>query len=214
MTWLSDMPARLPGLYLKRGLDVVLSGVGLAALSPLLAGLTFAELAVHGWPPLFGQLRPGLGGRVFRMWKFRTMTEHRDVRGDLLPDDDRLTDFGRWLRCSSLDELPELWNVFTGDMSLVGPRPLLVQYLERYTPEQQRRHRMPPGITGWAQVNGRNAVSWDERFEMDVWYVDHWTLGLDLRILVMTVATVIRREGVRHGDHATMPEFLGSASRM
>ena len=210
MTWLDQMPRKRPALYVKRGLDVIVSGAGLAALAPLVAGLTVAELAFHGWPPLFAQRRPGLHGRVFKMWKLRTMTDARDPDGNLLPDADRLTSFGRLLRATSLDELPELWNVFIGDMSLVGPRPLLTRYLERYTPEQRRRHEMPPGITGWAQVNGRNTVAWDDRFALDVWYVDHWSLALDVRILAETFGSVLRREGIEQEGQATMTEFLGS----
>jgi sugar transferase EpsL len=163
-----------------------------------------------GTPVLFCQRRPGLGGHIFLMYKFRTMTDARDERGDLLPDAVRLTSFGRFLRSSSLDELPGLWNVIKGEMSLIGPRPLLVQYLERYSPEQARRHAVRPGITGWAQVNGRNAISWEAKFERDVWYVDHVSFGLDLKILLMTVGKVFARSDISAAGDATMPEFGGA----
>lgn len=163
-----------------------------------------------GTPVLFRQKRPGLGGRVFTVRKFRTMREAMGADGKPLPDSERLTSLGRFLRASSLDELPQLWSVVTGEMSLVGPRPLLVQYLDRYTPEQARRHEVKPGITGWAQVNGRNAVDWDRRLEMDVWYVDHWSLLLDLKILWMTVRKVLTRDGVTAPGEATVSEFQGS----
>jgi lipopolysaccharide/colanic/teichoic acid biosynthesis glycosyltransferase len=195
---------------LKRALDVTLSASALAALAPVLAGLAVAELVVHGWPPIFSQRRPGQHGRVFTLYKFRSMKEARDAAGALLPDGDRLTRFGSFLRSTSLDELPELVNVLKGDMSLVGPRPLLVQYLDRYTPEQARRHEVRPGITGWAQIHGRNALSWEEKFALDVWYVDNWSLALDARILLRTLAAVLRREGISAAGEATMPEFTGS----
>lgn len=176
------------------------------------AGLVLALLVrvAHGSPVLFRQSRPGHGGRPFEMMKFRTMTDARDSEGVLLPDGERLTRFGRFLRRTSLDELPEFWNVLKGDMSLVGPRPLLMEYLDRYSAEQARRHDVPPGITGWAQVNGRNAISWEQKFALDVWYVDNRTLMLDLRILAMTVMQVIRGHGVSAAEHATMPPFTGS----
>ncbi|RAR27439.1 sugar transferase [Pseudomonas sp. MDMC224] len=163
-----------------------------------------------GSPIFFTQMRPGLGGKPFVMYKFRTMSDARDSEGKLLPDDQRLTRFGKFLRSTSLDELPELWNVIKGEMSLVGPRPLLMKYLELYTPEQARRHEVKPGITGWAQVNGRNALTWEEKFKLDVWYVDNWTLTLDLRILWLTILKVVRRDGISAAGHATMPEFRGS----
>lgn len=162
-------------------------------------------------PILFHQLRAGLYGRPFWLYKFRTMTDARDSNGRLLPDEQRLTRFGRWLRSTSLDELPELWNVLKGDMSLVGPRPLLVEYLDRYSPEQARRHEMKPGLTGWAQVNGRNALSWEEKFRLDVWYVDNWSIWLDFKILWLTLVKVLTRDGISAHGHATMPEFKGSA---
>lgn len=195
---------------LKRVIDLLVSTFGLLALSPVFALLVLLELVFHGWPPTFTQKRPGLHGRIFRMRKFRSMTNARGPDGELLPDEQRLTPFGRFIRRTSLDELPGLWNVLVGDMSLVGPRPLLPRYLDRYSPEQARRHDVVPGITGWAQVNGRNAISWDQKFALDVWYVDNWSLWLDLRILVMTAAKVLRRDGISHAGSDTMPEFLGS----
>lgn len=194
----------------KRALDLALTVPGLLLLAPVflvVAGLVRLRL---GTPVLFCQERPGLGGEPFTMFKFRTMSDARDERGESLPDDRRLTGLGRFLRATSLDELPELWNVIRGDMSLVGPRPLLLEYLPRYTPEQSRRHEVRPGITGWAQVNGRNAVSWEDRFAMDVWYVDHISLRLDLRILLYTLRSVVRREGVSAVGHVTMPKFEGN----
>jgi sugar transferase EpsL len=194
----------------KRAFDVAIAGAGLAALAPVLATVTALELVVHGFPPLFRQTRPGLAGVPFGILKFRTMTDAKGPDGKLLGDADRLTRFGRLLRSTSVDELPELWNVLRGDMSLVGPRPLLVQYLDRYTPEQMRRHEMPPGITGLAQVSGRNAITWEQKFALDVWYVDHWSLRLDLEILLTTLAKVARREGIAAPGEATMQEFMGS----
>lgn len=194
---------------MKRIIDTVASALGLLVLSPLLVLLVLFVAMKLGTPVFFTQERPGLGGRIFRLYKFRTMTDVRDENGELLSDSVRLTAFGRFMRSASLDELPELWNVLRGDMSLVGPRPLLVEYLERYTPEQARRHEVRPGITGWAQVNGRNALSWEERFALDVWYVDNHSMWLDVKILAMTVGKVLRREGVTNPGHATMPEFTG-----
>lgn len=164
-----------------------------------------------GAPVLFRQQRPGLHGRPFTLYKFRTMTDARDAEGALLPDAERLTSFGHFLRSTSLDELPELFNVLKGEMSLVGPRPLLMEYLPRYTPEQQRRHEVRPGLTGWAQVNGRNALSWEEKFALDVWYVEHCSFWLDLKILVLTTGKIINREGISQPGHATMEEFRGSS---
>lgn len=192
---------------MKRGFDLIVAVTALVLLAPLLLVLALAVRWKLGAPVLFSQLRPGLRGQVFTLWKFRTMTDARDVWGTLRPDAERLTPFGRWLRATSLDELPELWNVVRGDMSLVGPRPLLVRYLERYSPEQARRHEVRPGLTGWAQINGRNAASWAERLRLDVWYVDHRSFGLDLRILARTVALVFRREGIHAPGEATMTEF-------
>jgi len=197
----------------KRALDVTLAASALGALAPLLAGLGVADIVAHGWPPIFAQRRPGLHGRIFTLYKFRSMTKAGDENGAPLPDRKRLTPFGSFLRSTSLDELPELVNVLTGDMSLVGPRPLLVQYLDRYTPEQARRHEVRPGLTGWAQVHGRNAMSWEDKFALDVWYVDNWSLALDARILLKTVLAVLRREGISAAGEATMPEFMGSERR-
>ncbi len=194
---------------MKRVFDFSAAALGLLLLAPLLLVLAVLVRVKLGSPVLFVQERPGRGGRLFHLLKFRTMTDGRDAAGQLLPDAQRLTPFGRWLRASSLDELPELWNVLRGDMSLVGPRPLLVRYLPRYSPEQARRHEVRPGITGWAQINGRNALNWDEKFRLDVWYVDHRTLGLDLTILCRTVWKVVRREGIAAAGEATMPEFRG-----
>ncbi len=166
----------------------------------------------HGSPVLFTQVRPGYFGRPFKIYKFRTMTDERDTQGNLLPDAERLTRLGRFLRASSLDELPELFNVLRGEMSLVGPRPLLMQYLTRYTPEQARRHAVLPGITGWAQVNGRNALTWEDKFRLDVWYVENWSFWLDIQILWMTAWKVVKREGISQPGHATAEEFMGSES--
>ncbi len=194
---------------MKRLFDIVASAAGLVVLSPLLLVIALLVRVRLGSPVLFVQERPGKGGRLFRMRKFRTMTDERGPDGELLPDERRLTPLGRVLRATSLDEFPELLNVLIGDMSLVGPRPLLPAYLERYTPQQARRHEVRPGITGWAQVNGRNALSWEDRLAMDVWYVDNRSFLLDLRILWMTVAQVLSRSGVSAEGHATMPEFRG-----
>lgn len=195
---------------MKRLFDLLLSiGLLLALALPLL--LLWALLRRKlGSPVLFRQVRPGLHGRPFMMVKFRTMTDERGADGELLPDAQRLTAFGRFLRATSLDELPELWNVLCGEMSLVGPRPLLMEYLPLYSPEQARRHEVRPGITGWAQVNGRNALSWEDRFKLDVWYVDHRSFWLDLRILWLTVRKVIVREGISAQGEATMPRFTGN----
>lgn len=196
--------------FVKRFLDIVGAGLGLVAFGPLMLYVAFRIWRKVGSPVLFRQVRPGLHGRPFILLKFRTMTEERDAAGRLLPDEKRLTPLGRFLRQYSLDELPEFINVLKGEMSLVGPRPLLMEYLDRYTPEQARRHEVKPGITGWAQVNGRNALTWEEKFKLDVWYVDHWSLLLDIKILMMTVVKVLRREGVSAQGHATMPEFRGT----
>jgi sugar transferase EpsL len=195
----------------KRAFDLSLAWVAALVLSPLLALLWLLVWTRVGKPAFFRQERPGWRGRPFTVLKFRTMTDARDLAGNLFPDAERLTAFGRWLRRTSLDELPELFNVLKGDMSLVGPRPLLMEYLPRYSPEQARRHEVRPGITGWAQVNGRNAISWEEKFKLDVWYVDHCSLWLDLKILVLTVIQVFQRKGISAGGHATMPVFEGRA---
>jgi lipopolysaccharide/colanic/teichoic acid biosynthesis glycosyltransferase len=190
----------------KRLLDLVGAGAALAVAAPVLGAVAVAVRLSMGSPVLFRQRRPGLKGEPFTIYKFRTM---RDGPGT---DAERLTAVGRFLRATSLDELPELWNVLKGDMSLVGPRPLMMQYLPRYSAEQARRHDVLPGVTGWAQVNGRNATSWEERLALDVWYVDHRSLWLDLRILARTVRAVLLREGITHPGDATMPEFMGTAS--
>lgn len=190
-------------------MDIGGAAIGLLVCSPILAVVALLVRLKLGAPILFRQQRPGLHGKPFMLYKFRTMTDARDADGHLLPDAERLTNFGRFLRRTSLDELPELFNVLKGDMSLVGPRPLLMQYLDRYTPEQMRRHEVKPGITGWAQVNGRNALSWEEKFALDVWYVDHLSLWLDLKIILLTIWKVLRREGISQDGHATMEEFLG-----
>ena len=195
--------------FVKRCIDIVGAGLGLIVLSPVLAVVAIAIWWDMGRPIMFHQIRPGLNGQAFSMYKFRTMSNKRDSQGDLLPDEQRLTSLGKFLRKTSLDELPELFNVIKGDMSLVGPRPLLMQYLERYTPEQARRHEVRPGITGWAQINGRNAISWEEKFALDVWYVDNCSLWLDIKILAITIWKVFRREGISAEGEATMPEFMG-----
>jgi len=195
--------------YGKRALDLALTIPALIVLSPVLLLIALSVRLTLGAPILFRQTRPGLHGKPFTLYKFRTMTDARDAQGNLLPDAERLTRFGRFLRATSLDELPELFNVLRGEMSLVGPRPLLMQYLDRYTPEQARRHEVKPGITGWAQVNGRNALTWEQKFAFDVWYVDHQSLWLDARIIVLTIWKILTREGISHPGHATMEEFWG-----
>ncbi len=197
---------------MKRLFDIVVSACALLLLALPLALLTWQVRRKLGRPAFFRQVRPGLHGQPFEMVKFRTMTDARGPDGALLPDADRLTPFGRFLRTTSLDELPELWNVLKGDMSLVGPRPLLMEYLPLYSPEQARRHEVRPGITGWAQVNGRNALGWDDKFKLDVWYVDHSSLWLDIRILWLTVKKVVVREGISAAGEATMPRFTGGKS--
>jgi sugar transferase EpsL len=194
----------------KRALDLLTVAPALAVLSPVLAVVAFLVWTRHGTPVLFRQSRPGLGAEPFGILKFRTMVDERDRHGELLPDEERLTALGRFLRRTSLDELPELFNVLKGEMSLVGPRPLLTEYLGRYTEEQARRHEVKPGITGWAQVNGRNALSWEDKFEHDVWYVDHASLWFDLKILAMTVWQVVTGRGISAEGHATMPVFEGT----
>lgn len=195
---------------MKRLIDIAVSATGLVLLSPVLAGIALVSLILLGRPVLFRQERPGLRGRPFRLVKFRTMRADRSGEVERTPDAERLTRWGRFLRRQSLDELPELWNVLRGEMSLVGPRPLLVEYLPLYSARQARRHEVLPGMTGWAQVNGRNALSWEEKFELDVWYVDHRTLGLDLAILLATLTTVARRRGISAAGEATMRRFEGS----
>ena len=197
---------------MKRLFDVVVSACALLVLAlPLLVVIWMVRRKL-GSPVFFTQVRPGMHGKPFKMVKFRSMTSERGTDGELLPDAVRLTPFGRFLRSTSLDELPELWNVLKGDMSLVGPRPLLMEYLPLYSPQQARRHEVRPGITGWAQVNGRNALGWDEKFKLDVWYVDHRSLWLDIKILWLTVKKVLVREGISAAGEATMPRFTGGKS--
>ncbi len=194
----------------KRLVDILAAGAALAALAPLFAVLWVTIRIRMGRPVVFRQRRGGFANAAFEFYKFRTMTDERDLStGNLLPDAVRLTAFGRWLRESSLDELPQLWNVLLGDMSLIGPRPLLAEYLPLYDRRQRRRHDVRPGITGWAQVNGRNALSWEKKFELDVWYVDHWSLWLDCRILARTVLVALDRSGVDQSKEVTMPKFTG-----
>ena len=183
----------------RRVIDIFASVIGLLVLSPAMAAIALIVRVYLGAPVLFKQRRPGQYGKPFDIYKFRTMSNEQDSEGNLRSDDHRLNKVGRFLRATSLDELPELFNVLNGDMSLVGPRPLLMQYLDRYTSEQARRHEVKPGITGWAQINGRNAITWEEKFKLDVWYVDNWSLALDLRIILMTVKNVLRREGISRG---------------
>lgn len=194
----------------KRLLDIVGAGLLIVLLSPIMLMTAVIIRCKMGGPVIFRQTRPGLNGKPFQMIKFRTMRDDRDTHGNLIPDEKRLTGVGQRLRSLSVDELPELWNVLKGDMSLVGPRPLLVEYLKLYSPEQARRHQVKPGLTGWAQVNGRNALSWEEKFEFDVWYVDNYDLWLDLKILLKTVKHVLRKDGVSADGEATMPVFTGS----
>ncbi|HOW86851.1 MAG TPA: sugar transferase [Candidatus Aminicenantes bacterium] len=191
-------------------MDIALALPALAALLPLLLVIALAIRLTMGRGVVYKQVRPGRRARPFEIWKFRTMREIRDERGGLAPDDVRLTGFGNWLRRTSLDELPELANVVRGDMSIVGPRPLLTDYLGRYSAEQARRHEVKPGITGWAQVNGRNAITWEEKFRCDVWYVDHVSLWTDVRIIALTLVKVFAREGISHENHVTMPGFQGT----
>ena len=196
---------------MKRLFDCVTAITGLIALSPILLIIALLVRLTLGSPVLFRQRRPGLHARPFELLKFRTM---REVTNSPLLDEERLTPFGRWLRAGSLDELPELWNVVKGDMRLVGPRPLLMEYLPLYTAEQARRHEIRPGLTGWAQVNGRNSLSWEQKFELDVWYVDNQSFWLDLRIIIMTLGKVLLRQGIAADNHATMPPFEGNSGRL
>jgi len=194
----------------KRLFDLLLTIPGTLVILPFLLLLALLVRIFHGSPLFFTQVRPGRHGKPFRMYKFRTMTNARDAAGNLLPDHERLTPLGRFLRATSLDEFPELINVLKGDMSLVGPRPLLMEYLPRYSPEQNRRHEVKPGMTGWAQINGRNAISWDEKFMLDVWYVDNRSVWLDIRILAITMLNVVLRKGINQDGHATAEAFIGS----
>lgn len=197
---------------MKRALDILGAAIGLIVFSPILIAISLMIRREMGSPVLFSQTRPGHNGKPFQMIKFRTMRYAIDTDGRPLPDAERLTKLGQFLRASSLDELPELWNVLKGEMSLVGPRPLLMEYLPLYSPEQARRHEVRPGITGWAQVNGRNAISWDEKFALDVWYVDNQSLWLDLKIIWLTIRKVIKRDGISAKGEATMSKFTGNGS--
>lgn len=194
----------------KRLIDFLLSLTGLVVASPVFLVVTLLLAIANNGKSFFFQLRPGKNGRIFRIVKFKTMIDKRDASGQLLPDDQRLTPVGRFVRKTSLDEIPQLINVLKGDMSLIGPRPLLVEYLPLYSPEQSRRHEVRPGITGWAQVNGRNTISWNQKFEYDVWYVDHLSLMLDVKILLMTILKVFKREGINQDGRATMERFTGN----
>ena len=207
------MTAKLlpPGIPLsKRLFDLILTLPGLVLISPLLGLICVLVRIFLGSPVVFRQIRPGKGGEPFTVYKFRTMTEALGLGENLLSDAERMTGLGRFLRSLSLDELPEVFNVLRGEMSLVGPRPLLMQYLDRYSTEQARRHEVLPGMTGWAQINGRNALTWDDKFRYDVWYVDNWSLWLDIKILLATLGKVIMREGISQFGHATSAEFMGS----
>lgn len=195
---------------MKRLFDITVSILVCLIFMPFLLLVMILIRFNLGSPIFFSQNRPGKDGKIFKMVKFRTMTSERDTNGELLPDSVRLTKFGRFLRATSIDELPELWNVLKGDMSLVGPRPLLVEYIKLYTPEQARRHLVRPGITGWAQINGRNAIEWEEKFKLDCWYVDNKSLWLDLKILFLTLKKVFIREGISQSGQATMEKFTGS----
>lgn len=197
---------------IKRLFDIVASCCGLLLLAPIIAIVAWQIRRKLGSPVLFRQVRPGLNGKPFEMIKFRTMRDAMDAAGNPLPDSERMTPFGSFLRSSSLDELPELWNVLQGDMSLVGPRPLLMEYLPLYNPEQYRRHEVRPGVTGWAQINGRNALSWDEKFKLDIWYVDSRSLWLDLKIIFLTIKKVVARDGISADGEATMAKFTGDKS--
>jgi sugar transferase EpsL len=194
----------------KRILDLILTLPGILILSPILVIIAILMGMTYGTPIIFRQKRPGYLGKPFWLYKFRTMTNAHDENNNLLPDNERITRLGLFLRSYSLDELPELFNILRGEMSWVGPRPLLMQYLDRYSPEQARRHEVLPGITGWAQINGRNALTWEEKFKLDVWYVDHWSFRLDVKILLITAIKVLRREGINQPGHATAEEFMGT----
>ncbi len=196
---------------IKRLFDLAIAVPSMILLTPIFVLIGFFVRIRIGSPVLFRQVRPGLHGRPFTIYKFRTMTDERDEDGNLLPDGERLTRLGRFLRKTSMDELPEFFNVIKGDMSIVGPRPLLMEYLDRYSPEQARRHDVKPGITGWAQVNGRNAISWEDKFKLDVWYVDNWSAWLDVKIVAMTVLKVLKRDGISQKGEATIKEFMGHA---
>lgn len=199
------------GTFVKRLLDAIVSLGAIIILSPVYLVIAIMIKIKLGGNVLFRQERPGKDGRVFMLYKFKTMGDETDQEGNLLQDEARLKPFGKALRASSLDELPEIFNILKGDMSFVGPRPLLVRYLPRYSQEQARRHEVRPGLTGWAQVNGRNAITWEEKFKLDVWYVDHWSLWLDFKIILKTIGVVFKRSGISEAGEATMSEFMGSA---
>ncbi len=209
------MNGNFTGRVIKYLLDRIIAGIALIILSPVLLGVAIAIYIRMGSPILFIQARPGKDGQIFNFYKFRTMTNEQDANGNLLEDEQRLTAFGQFLRQTSLDELPQLWNVLKGDMSFIGPRPLLVQYLDRYTDEQARRHEVKPGITGWAQIHGRRELdgNWEEKFRLDVWYVDHWNLWLDFTILLQTIVQVLQKKGISQTGQATGEEFFGSTPR-
>ena len=198
--------------FAKRALDVAVAAAGLVVGAPIIAAVALTVRATMGSPVVFAQVRPGRGGKPFTIYKFRTMRDAVDAAGEPLADAERLTAVGAFLRAASLDELPQLVNVLRGELSLVGPRPLLMRYMSRYSRTQARRHEVIPGITGWAQVNGRNAISWSEKLELDVWYVDHWSPLLDLEILARTARSVLAREGIAQDGHVTMTEFMGDSS--
>lgn len=208
MITLKLLPKSMP--VVKRLLDIGLTLPVLILLSPVMLIISILVAYQHGLPILFKQARPGYQGKIFTIYKFRTMKNLTDDEGKPLPDSQRLTKFGRFLRASSLDELPELFNVLKGEMSIVGPRPLLVEYLPRYNPTQFRRHAVLPGITGWAQINGRNAITWQEKFDLDVWYVDNWSLWLDIKIIVLSIVKVLNREGISQPGQATAEPFMGN----
>jgi sugar transferase EpsL len=208
MITLKLLPKGTP--FVKRLLDILLTLPIVVILSPVILVISILVACQHGFPILFKQERPGWQGKIFTIYKFRTMRHLTDEQGDPLPDAERLTKFGRFLRATSLDELPELINVLKGEMSIVGPRPLLVEYLPRYNPTQFRRHEVLPGITGWAQINGRNAITWQEKFDLDVWYIDHWSLWLDIKIIIQSIFKVLRREGISQPGQATAELFMGN----
>jgi lipopolysaccharide/colanic/teichoic acid biosynthesis glycosyltransferase len=199
---------------IKWSLDRLMAAIALLLFSPFLLLISISIYLRIGYPILFRQPRPGQNSCIFTFYKFRTMTDERDGNGDLMPDEQRLTEFGQFLRQSSLDELPQLWNVLKGEMSFVGPRPLIVEYLDRYTSEQARRHSVKPGITGLAQIKGRNAINWEEKFKFDVWYIDHWSLLMDLKILFFTIWKVLRKEGINEEGYTTSQEFRGQLDKL
>jgi len=200
-------------MYIKKIFDFLLSLILLILLSPIILIIAVLVKTKLSSPILFKQKRPGLNEKLFELYKFRTMTEKRDKKGDLLPDKDRITTFGKFLRKMSLDELPGLFNIIKGDMSFVGPRPLLIEYLPLYNEEQKKRHLVKPGLTGWAQINGRNAITWEQKFEYDVWYIENWSLCLDIKILLLTLVKVIRREGINQKNQVTMEKFKGENNK-